>query len=313
MTRIDFSPAVRRLAREQDRVATVAQLAAVGVPQSRLREWCRPGGRWQRPLPRVVVLHTGPLTAAQRSRAALAFAGYPQVPAMITGVAGLALHGVGVAVPPCGLPVVDVLVPSERRIRTHTWVRVHHGRGLPAPDTVDGVPVAPVVRAAADGVRESIDPEWALEVVRELVIALGVPARALAAELGGAVLARRPAVAALLDSMDSGPRAAASAAPMARALVARSGLRQPLWRPTLQLDGAFLGSPDAYWVRDGLVLDLGPGTVRGRLEALGLCVLRVAPAAFTRSPAEVVAALRTALAAGPYGPLDRITALPGAR
>ncbi|MGI5249688.1 hypothetical protein [Actinacidiphila glaucinigra] len=208
MTRNDFNHAVRRLAREQDRVATVAQLAAVGVPQSRLREWCRPGGRWQRPLPRVVVLHSGPLTAAQRSRAALAFAGHPQVPAMITGVAGLALHGVAVAAPPCGLPVVDVLVPSERRIRTHTWVRVHHGRGLPVPDTVDGVPVAPVVRAAADGVRESIDPEWALEVVRELVAALGVPAAALAAELGGAVLARRPAVAALLDAVDSGPRAA---------------------------------------------------------------------------------------------------------
>lgn len=311
MTRNDFTPAVRRLAREQDRVATVAQLAAVGVPQSRLREWCRPGGRWQRPLPRVVVLQPGPLTAAQRSRAALAFAGYPQVPAMITGVAGLALHGVAVAAPPCGLPVVDVLVPSERRIRTHTWVRVHHGRGLPVADTVDGVPVAPVARAAADGVRESIDPEWALDVVRELVIALGVSAPALAAELGGAVLARRPAVAALLDAMDPGPRAA-SAGPMARALVARSGLRQPLWRPTLQLDGAFLGSPDAYWVRDGLVLDLGPGTGRGRLESLGLRVLRVAPAAFTRSPAEVVAALRTALAAGPYGPLDRITALPGA-
>ncbi|MDX2649519.1 hypothetical protein PV341_39325 [Streptomyces sp. PA03-1a] len=311
MTRNDFTPAVRRLAREQDRVATVAQLAAVGVPQSRLREWCRPGGRWQRPLPRVVVLQPGPLTAAQRSRAALAFAGYPQVPAMITGVAGLALHGVAVAAPPCGLPVVDVLVPSERRIRTHTWVRVHHGRGLPVADTVDGVPVAPVARAAADGVRESIDPEWALDVVRELVIALGVPAPALAAELGGAVLARRPAVAALLDAMDPGPRAA-SAGPMARALVARSGLRQPLWRPTLQFDGAFLASPDAYWVRDGLVLDLGPGTGRGRLESLGLRVLRVAPAAFTRSPAEVVAALRTALAAGPYGPLDRITALPGA-
>ncbi|WP_431953618.1 hypothetical protein [Actinacidiphila sp. bgisy167] len=312
MTRNDFAPAVRWLAREQDRVTTVAQLAAAGVPQSRLREWCRPGGRWQRPLPRVVVLQTGPLTAAQRSRAALAFAGHPQLPAMITGAAGLALHGVGVAAPPCGLPVVDVLVPSGRRIRTHTWARVHHVRGLPAPDAVAGVPVAPLVRAAADGVRESVDPEWALEVVRELVVTLGVPAPALAAELGGAVLARRPTVAAFLDAMDCGPRAA-SAEPMARALVARAGLRQPLWRPTLRFDGAFLGSPDAYWVRDGLVLDLGPGTGRGRLESAGLRVLRVAPAALTRSPGEVVAALRAALAAGPYGPLDRITALPGAR
>ncbi|MEU6345468.1 hypothetical protein ABZ883_31460 [Streptomyces sp. NPDC046977] len=313
MTRNDYSAALRKLAREQDRVATVAQLAEAGVPQRLVRERCRPGGRWQRPLPRVAVLHSGPLSAAQRCRAALAFAGHPLTRAMITGAAALRLHGVAAAAFPPGLPVVDVLVPSDRRIRTHTWVRVHHARALPAPDLVDGVPLAPVVRAAADGLRESIDPEWARDVVQELVVVMGVPAGIVAAELGAAVLGRRPAVAALLESLATETRAPAPAVgPLARALVARSGLRQPLWRPTLHLDGAFLGSPDAYWARDGLVLDLGPGGGRARWEALGLRVLRVAPAALARAPGEVVAALRAALEGGPYGPLERITALPGA-
>jgi hypothetical protein len=308
MTRNDFTPALRRLARDQDRVATMAQLTAIGVPQSLVRERVRPGGRWQRPLPRVIVLHAGPLSVGQRCRAALGFAGHPEAAAMVTGAAALALHGIEAARLPSGVPVVDVLVPAERRIRTHTWVRVHHACGLPAPEPAGGVPVAPLARAAADGVRESCDPEWAGDVIRELVTYAGVRPDALAAALDDAVLARRPAVGALLAELDAGIRAALV---LARVLVLRAGLRQPLWRPVLRVDGSYLASPDAYWARDGVALDLGPATGRGRLEALGVRVLRIAPAALARHPGEVAGAVREALAAGPHGPLERITVLPG--
>jgi hypothetical protein len=40
-------------------------------------------------------------------------------------------------------------------------------------------------------------------------------------------------------------------------------------------------------------------------------VLRIAPAALARHPGEVAGAVREALAAGPHGPLARITVLPG--
>ena len=308
MTRNDFTPALRRLARDQDRVATMAQLTAIGVPQSLVRERVRPGGRWQRPLPRVIVLHAGPLSVGQRCRAALGFAGHPEAAAMVTGTAALALHGIEAARLPSGVPVVDVLVPAERRIRTHTWVRVHHAPGLPAPEPAGGVPLAPLARAAADGVRESCDAEWAGDVIRELVTYAGVRPDAVAAALGDALLARRPAVGALLAELDAGIRAALG---LARALVLRAGLRQPLWRPVLRMNGSYLASPDAYWARDGVALDLGPATGRGRLEALGVRVLRIAPAALARHPGEVAGAVREALAAGPYGPLERITVLPG--
>jgi hypothetical protein len=309
MTRNDFMPALRRLARDQDRVATLSQLTAIGVPRSVVRERVRPGGRWQRPLPRVIVLHAGPLTVAQRCRAALGFAGHPEGPAMVTGAAALVLHGIEAPPLPSGVPVVDVLVPAGRRVRTHTWVRVHHAPRLSAPELAAGVPVAPLARAAADGVRESCDPGWAGDVIRELVVYAGVRPDDVAAELGGAVLARRPAVGELLAELDAGIR---SALALARALVIQAGLRQPLWRPVLRLDGSYLASPDAYWSRDGVALDLGPATGRGRLEALGLRVLRVAPAALARHPGEVAAAVREALAAGPYGRTERITVLPGA-
>lgn len=308
MTRYDFTPALRRLARDQDRVATMAQLVAIGVPRSLVRERVRPDGRWQRPLPRVIVLHAGPLTLGRRCRAALGFAGHPEVTAMVTGTAALALRGIEAATLPSGVPVVDVLVPAERRIRTHTWVRVHHAARLPAPEPARGVPLAPLARAAADAVRESCDPEWAGEVIRELVTYAGVPPDAVAAELGDAVLARRPALGALLAELETGIRAALG---LARTLVVRAGLRRPLWRPVLRLDGSYLASPAAYWARDGVALDLGPATGRGRLETLGVRVLRIAPAALARHPGEVARAVREALAAGPHGPLERITVLPG--
>lgn len=309
MTRNDYLPALRGLAREQDRVVTLAQLAAIGVPQSLVRERVRPGGRWQRPLPRVIVMHAGPMTLAQRCRAAVGFAGHPGAPTMVTGTAALALLGIEAAPLPSGVPVVDVLVAAGRRIRTHTWVRVHHAHRLPAARAVGGVPVAPLARAAADGVRESCDPAWARDVIRELVAYAGVRPEAVAAELGGAALARRPAVGRLLTELDAGVR---SALVLARTLVVRAGLRQPLWRPQLRLDGSFLASPDAYWARDGVALDLGPaaGGGHGRLEALGLRVVRIAPSALARHPGEVAAAVRAALATGPYGPLERITVLP---
>jgi hypothetical protein len=251
----------------------MAQLTAIGVPQSLVRERVRPGGRWQRPLPRVIVLHAGPLSVGQRCRAALGFAGHPEAAAMVTGAAALALHGIEAARLPSG-----------------------------------GVPLAPLARAAADGVRESCDAEWAGEVIRELVTYAGVRPEAVAAALGDAVLARRPAVGALLAELDAGIRAALG---LARALVIRAGLRQPLWRPVLRMDGSYLASPDAYWARDGVALDLGPATGRGRLEVLGVRVLRIAPAALARHPGEVAGAVREALAAGPHGPLARITVLPG--
>jgi hypothetical protein len=307
MTRNDYALALRKLARDQDRVTTIGQLAGIGVPQMFLRERCKPGGRWQRPLPRVVVLHPDPLTQNQRWRAALAFAGHPAGKAMITGAAALALHGIEAAPLPPGVPVVDVLVPSVRRIRTHTWVRVHHAPHLPEPGWAHGLPLAPVARAAADGVRASCDPAWAGDVIRELVGERGIRPCELAEALGAEVLGRRPGVARLLG--EAVPRTPAYG--LVRTLLVRAGLRPPLWRPQLWLDGAFLAAPDAYWPSDGVALDLGRGVGTSRMEALGLRVLRISPGTPARYPGQLAATLRGALRAGPHGPLERISMIPG--
>jgi hypothetical protein len=66
----------------RERVATHAELLAAGVPESSLMYRIRPGGRWQRLLPGVVLMHTGTPTARERLLGCLAYAG-PQ--SVVTG------------------------------------------------------------------------------------------------------------------------------------------------------------------------------------------------------------------------------------
>jgi hypothetical protein len=340
MTRTDYAEALGALARAQHRVATTAQLAAVGVPASAVRNLCRPGGRWQRVLPKVIVLTPGPLTVDQRCRAALAYAGHPSagaVPpgavagtdagsvtgagpaaggALLTGAAALALHGVGRAPfeAVAGGRIVDVLVTRDRTVRTHTWVRVHHAATLAGARYAEGLPVAPLVRAAVDAVRASCDPLWLRAVLTEVVTEGRVRLETLAEELAAESLAAKAGVPEILRDLRA--RARGPVAEPLRALVRGSGVRAPLWRPVLRIDGTFLGAPDAYWPREGVVLAMaagGPGARGGheRLARLGLRVIAVPPDALTRRPGQVAGALREALETGPHGPRDRITVFPG--
>ncbi|MCZ4096278.1 hypothetical protein C8250_013725 [Streptomyces sp. So13.3] len=310
MTRNDFAQALRILARDQRQVVTVGQLSGIGVSEVALRKRCGPGGPWQRVLPRVVVLRRGALSAWQRCRAALAYAGYPAAQAQLTGIAALALHGMREVLVPAEVRVVDVLVPAGRALRTHTWVRVHHARTLPGPELVDELPVAPLVRAAGDGVRASCDPDWVRAVLRELVWDRGVDPAELAGELRTASLSRKPGIDETLRELALPGRVRRPLGGQLRSLVALSGSRPPLWRPELRLDGVFLASPDAYWAREGVALVIGPAAGPNPLDTCGLRIVRVPPEALTASPAQVVAALRAALGSGPHGPLDRVTVHP---
>lgn len=52
-----------RVARRQLGLATRHQLTAAGVPDGTITSRTRPGGPWQRLLPRVYLLQTGPRTS----------------------------------------------------------------------------------------------------------------------------------------------------------------------------------------------------------------------------------------------------------
>lgn len=218
MTRTAYADTLGRLALEQHQVVTTGQLAVIGVPANAVRNLCRLGGRWQRVLPRVIVLRPGALTADQRCRAALAYAGHPQAGpgelwqpaggALLTGAAALALHGLAPAGFTGAAPgaVVDVLVPRDRGVRTHTWVRVHTAPALPRAQCAEGLPVVPLPRAAVDAVRASCDPLWVRSVLAEVVTERGVGLEVLAEELRAEALTGKAGVADILRELRAGSR-----------------------------------------------------------------------------------------------------------
>ena len=108
--------------RSQADVVGIHQLYAAGVSRDTVR-WRLSSGRWQQPHPRVVALHSGPLTAEQQRWAALLWAGSG---AVICGVTAAALDGLQ------GYEDmrVHVCVPQERRISKRPGIVVHRSAYL---------------------------------------------------------------------------------------------------------------------------------------------------------------------------------------
>ena len=317
--------ALDSLAHRQHGVATRAQLLAAGVPPRTVTNRCR-AGAWQRPLPGVVVVHSGPLSWQQRYRAALLYAvgrrspapGGPPGPALVTGVAALALYRLRASPPPERVREVDVLVPTECGVRSLRGVRVHRTQRLPQPVLLaERLPAVPLRRAVVDAVRTGGAGVTVPGLLHEVVQTGRVPPDQLAAELRAAKLSGRADVASVLREIGTGVRSPAEG--LARGVVLATDLPRPLWNPRLMLDGEFLAVPDAYWRAEGVMLEVDSkehhwavadweGTMarHNRLTARGFQVLHVSPRQLRERPGEVVAALRTALSTGPHGPVDRV-------
>jgi very-short-patch-repair endonuclease len=119
-------------------------------------------GRWQEPIPGVVVSHSGPLTQRQRWLVGLAHAGphgclshrsalvvlgcrVEELPAA-RRVAGV--RGAYVDPPEGGL--VEVSVPHGRHLRSSGFVVVHQSRRALEPVIRGGLPITTAARAAVD-------------------------------------------------------------------------------------------------------------------------------------------------------------------
>ncbi|MEV6973862.1 hypothetical protein [Kitasatospora sp. NPDC093806] len=315
------------LGADQQHIATRAQLRGLGVPSGTIAHRLRPGGPWQQVLPRVICLQTGRLTAHQRLRAALAYAGpkgraaVPAGEVLLTGAAVLADAGLPSAGHPADLTEVDVLIPGPRRVADHGFVRIHRAGGaMPGGfERDDGLWSTSVARALADlAPRESGRRRFralCAEAVQRRHCELG--------ELLDQLLARPdalelPRLAGVVEELTAGVRSVVEGE--ARDAVRGAGLPEPLWNPVLFLDGRFLAVPDAYWPRACVALEidsrawhLRPAdherslTRANRLTAAGLPVVRTTPLQLRRDPAPVLQELATLLAGGPHGPHSRIS------
>ncbi|MGW6864204.1 hypothetical protein [Streptomyces sp. NPDC054901] len=319
-TRPSGRPAASRLARRQHGLVTRHQLTAgAGVPGGTIASRVRPGGPWQRLLPRVYLLQTGLPDPRQRALAAVLYAAEPTADplsgdtAVLTGGAALALLGIREA--PTG--PVDVLIRAPRRLAPAPGVRPRATSRWPRTMTVSGVPTARPVRAAADFAARTdpgAPPDRIRSVLAQVVQAGWCHPHDLHAELRTSRLLARPAVRAAAAELLAGVRSVAEA--RARDTLGTTDLPTPLWNARLHTaDGVFLASPDAYWPDEGAALevdsaeyhytrDAWQATLRRRLrlESHGVLVVSATPSMLRDSPTEVLAALRAVLALGASRP-----------
>jgi hypothetical protein len=280
--------ALERLHREDDQVATHAELLAVGFAMSTICARMRDKGPWQWILPGVVVLHNGPVSERQRLRAALKYAGEG---AVITGLT--ALRGKGVQ----GVPedsTVHILVGHRCRRTSTEFVVVERTRRLPRSAVVGDLPV---VLSAARAVIDACRRMRGLNAVRELVAAAvqqrHCTAKQLADELRSCQRRRTATANRVLTEISAGIRSVAEA--KAREILCRRGVPEPLWNAVLRTRaGDFIGSPDGYWRDLALALEIDS------------TAWHLTPAKHRRTLAKHVRYTRRGISVLPYSPIELI-------
>lgn len=300
-------PTVRR----QLNLATRHQLTTTaGVPPGTITSRTRPGGPWQRLLPRVYLLQTGPPDHRQRALAAVLYAAEPGSDplsgetAALTGGAALALLGIREA----PYAPADVLIRAQRRLAGSPDVRPYPTTRWPRTITVSGIPSTRPVRAAADFAARTEEPADRIRSILAQVVQSGwCHPQDLHTELRAARLLTRPAIRAAAAELLAGVRSVAEA--LARDVLSTTDLPTPLWNARLHTpDGTFLASPDAYWPDEGVALEIDSAEYhytrdswhatlhrRLRLESHGILVVSATPSMIRDTPSEVIAALRTLL------------------
>ncbi|MFI6944377.1 hypothetical protein ACIBI4_34410 [Streptomyces sp. NPDC050418] len=234
--------------------------------------------------------------------------GYEDV--MVTGLAALTLHGFSAAPPLPSLDRIDVLVPRTRRLRSVHFARIVRTSAMPRPQSVTGLPVAPVPRALADAVAELDDAGVVRRLLTEAVRGGHCEPAAVVRELNLARLLSRPHVVDAVDSLLAEGRAIAE--DRLYRMVAEHGLPDPLWNVDLRLPGGpSLGGVDAYWPDQAVAVELDTraprqdddalwseyARKREHLERLGITVVHVTPRKLRDSVEQQAAVVRTALMA----------------
>jgi hypothetical protein len=296
--------ALDELLRSQYNVITRAQALALGVTTDALKRRLRPGGPWQRLLPRVYLTVTGMAAPGQLDLAALLFAG-PE--ALLTGSA--AIRGLSLA--SSNSAVRDVLVPARHSIRSTGFVAVHPTMRMPGKALAVGpIRYAPPARAIADASRQLTD----LREVRAMVAA--------------AVQRDKCKISLLAEELDAGPTRGSALLRQVLAEVA-DGIRSaaegdfmdlirsgPLPMPEFNArlvaaDGSFIAVADAWWRREGVVGEvdsrawhLSPDDHErdldrhDRMSRHGIIVLHFTPKRIRADRTGVIAELAGALKAG---------------
>ncbi len=277
---------------------------------------CLPGGPWRRLLPGIILLHPTEPTDEQRLRAALIRGGGG---AVLTGLWALRRQGLQDFPEPAE---VHILVPDEREITSCGFVLVERTTRLPTPVTRNGLPVAPVHRAALDAARRIRDFDTVQALLAEAVQRRRCTPAQLEKELRlgsqrGSALARR-ALQAILGGAESVAEAEAWE------IWKLAGLPPAAWNiRVFDEHGEFIAKPDAWcddvafaweidsrkWHSDGNGYS-DTLARNARYTAAGITFLQTLPIHLRTEPDRVIADLRSAYAVAQRRPRPPVTCHP---
>jgi hypothetical protein len=308
-----------RLLANQYSVIARHQAIACGITRSALEHKLRHGGQWRKILPGVYAAHTGTVTPEQREMAALLHAGPGSV---ITGATAVRRHNVTCA----GLGEIDVLVRSGVRVQSAAFARIQHTTRMPTTAwSTRGLRFAPLPRAVADAARAMKNFDDVQAVVCEVVQHGRCTVEELIAELRAGPTAGSRQFREALAEITAGIRSVAERD--LKRIIDKSDVEKPMYNPRLYLfDGesfAFLGIPDAWWQRAGVAAEADSlqyhlsakdhaGTVarHNLMEAIGIHMLHFQPKSIWPEQRDILAAFRSAIAAGVARPELPIVAVP---
>ncbi len=292
----------------QGGLITRQQCLAVGLRNSQVGRAIAPGGRWQRAMPGVYAVFTGPLGMPQLATAALMLCG-PS--AQLTGLTALTLFGC-VYLPTTSQ--VHVLVGASVQRVGASGLRLHRTDHLPVPQSRRGFPVSPPDRAAVVAARHLRDRRTVRALLAEVVQRrlTTVDRLMLVLEDGntrGSALPRlvlEELAAGVLSAPEAELRALVRAHPLLR-----RGVRWNLPLTVRGGAGPIAVVVDACWPAARLVVEvdsiahhgLGDGPEytsrrRAALVAAGWTVLSVTPRRIRDEPDAVVAEIVAVLSRG---------------
>ncbi|UMP02002.1 hypothetical protein [Amycolatopsis sp. EV170708-02-1] len=236
--------------RSRNGVVRASDLESLEMSSRTIYTRCLPGGPWRRLLPGIVLLHNNEPTSEQLVTAGLLHGGED---AVLTGTEACLRHGLRqAAMPPdTGL---HLLIPHDRKIRSTGFVTMERTIRLPAPVTRNGVPLAPLIRAATDTVRRLGNAEQVEAILIEAVQKGGCHPKALLRELDHGSL-RGTAVPRRLLTGWVDLRSMAES--RAKALAQRLPVPPSHWNTAIHdREGRYIGRPDAMWQDVGLVWEI---------------------------------------------------------
>ncbi|WUL66490.1 hypothetical protein OG943_43450 [Amycolatopsis sp. NBC_00345] len=264
-------------------VLTSRQLRSVGVSARRAARLSGPGGPWRRLYPGVFLLHDTPPTRRQLLHAAISRHGHE---AVITGADALRAHGVH-------RPLTDqihLLIPHYRRLAPDAGMLTCRTARMPEPVMIDGLPFAPVARAALDLARREPDVS-AVEQLVTLPLHWGLADRAeLLAELDAGNQRGSATVRTILRGLDERDTFAHG---LAAKVLRSTPLPAPMWNVAVcDRRGRRIGTADAWWDEVGLAWRYLTGVGVGdfthlALTATGTVLARCTTQQLIDHPAEV--------------------------